>query len=142
VSVYVLFAFTYSLFFLVFYPFPSLYRFLIFSPPSFSFSTGHPLREGLLYVDKHDQPSNWRCMEGLMNSTYGSLSAEVMLRQVTALAQTGDQHIAVFDQANDAVYMAVTAAPTATTPAVPAYNRPFLKFKISDLFSEPRPTLD
>jgi hypothetical protein len=37
-------------------------------------------------------------MQGLMNVTYGLFTAPAMFQQVTALAQTGDQHIAVFDQ--------------------------------------------
>ncbi len=63
--------------------------------------------QGLVYVNKHDQPSFWPCMEGLMNTTYGAMTAETFYQQVTAQAQTGDQHIAVFDQFNDAVHVAV-----------------------------------
>lgn len=103
---------------------------------SFPAYPGHALKDGLVYVDKHEQPSNWGCMESLMNTTYGSLTPTVFMQQITARAQTGDQHIAVFDEQGGAMYVAVAQAGTATTPLIPAYNRPFLRIDISSTLSK------
>jgi hypothetical protein len=116
----------------------------IYNDTSFPGYAGHPNRPGLVYVDKHVQPSNWKCMEGLMNETYGSLTSELLFTRVTALAQTGDQHIAVFDEAHGQMFIAVAQAanPSTNSSAVPAYNRPFLHFDLATLFNEPAPVIE
>lgn len=101
--------------------------------PQFANHTRH---EGLVYVDKHVQWSKHQCMPALMNSLYGNLSPETIIRYVTALEQTGDMQVVVYDYLHHHMYVSNAAPVDAQGNCAKAYDRPFVRFHMDDLFGE------
>jgi len=101
----------------------------------------HPQMEGVVFVDKHVQPSHDPCLGSLMQQYYGSLDVTNTIQYITAQLQTGDMHIGVYDFAQNLVYVA-NASPwnNATQTYVPAYNQQFVMLNATSLFDEPQPT--
>jgi isopenicillin-N N-acyltransferase-like protein len=101
----------------------------------------HTNKGGVLYYDQHWQPSDDPCLPALVNEFHGQLTPEVVLRNVTALHQTGDMHIAVMDFAGRNLYVsnaAVYDAAVGSTPQ-PAYDRSFVQLSMDALWNEPKP---
>jgi len=96
---------------------------------------GHPLLAGAVYIDKHPQPSHDPCLGSLMQKFYGNLDANTIFRSVTALLQTGDTHIAVYDFQNMLIYVS-NASPYVQKKFVPAYDRAFVRLDLSKLFAQ------
>jgi hypothetical protein len=97
----------------------------------------HPRMPGLVFIDKHTQPSEDPCMGSLMQQYYGSLDAVTTIRYITALEQTGDMHIAIYDFANQYMYVSNASPYNSTTGScVPAYERPFTRLDMGKLFKE------
>ena len=44
---------------------------------------------GVVYIDKHVQPSTDPCLAGLMQAQYGNINATVFIRDVAPMLQTG-----------------------------------------------------
>ena len=65
----------------------------------------HPLMDGVVYLDKHTQPSHDPCLGDLLQFYYGNIDAHHTMQNITAQAQTGDTHIAVYDYAHSLVYV-------------------------------------
>jgi len=55
---------------------------------------------------------------------------------VTAYEQTGDMHIAVFDWGNKQMYVSNAGLADVNGNAVPAYDRPFLRFDMEALWNQ------
>jgi isopenicillin-N N-acyltransferase like protein len=101
---------------------------------------GHPKLPDLVYIDKHVQPSSDPCMGSLMQKYYGTLDAEVAIRQVAAVFQTGDMHVAVYDYTKNFMYVSNASPANATGGGViPAYDRPYVRLDMASLFAEPHP---
>eukprot|EP01121_Diplochlamys_sp_Union-15-3_P022779 TRINITY_DN979_c0_g1_i2.p1 TRINITY_DN979_c0_g1~~TRINITY_DN979_c0_g1_i2.p1 ORF type:complete len:363 (+),score=59.70 TRINITY_DN979_c0_g1_i2:98-1186(+) len=94
----------------------------------------HPRMNGVVYVDKHVQPSKNPCLSSLLQNYYGSIDAVTMFQHITAEFQTGDMHIAIYDFANQYMYVS-NASPYVNGTYVPAYNRRFIQLDMSKLFS-------
>jgi len=95
----------------------------------------HPRMANLLYVNKHVQPSNDPCLGDLLQEQYGAIDPLYLIQHVTAVHQTGDTHAAVYDFANNWIYV-VVASPFVNGSYVPAYDRQWTKFDMTQLFSE------
>lgn len=117
------------------YSHPSVYAFDDVNYPT---NAVHPLMEGLVFVDKHVQPSSDPCMGSLISSLYGSLDAETILRQIIAPFQTGDLHASAYDFGNNVLFAGVAGQflDSNSTGVQPAYDRPFFKFNMSNLLNE------
>uniref|UniRef100_A0A6B2L4U1 Acid ceramidase N-terminal domain-containing protein n=1 Tax=Arcella intermedia TaxID=1963864 RepID=A0A6B2L4U1_9EUKA len=96
---------------------------------------GHPKMKNLVYVNKHKQPSKEPCLGEALQEGYGSIDAEYLIRYVAAPHQTGDSHAAVYDFAQDSIYVSI-ASPYINGSFVPAYDRQYTKFNMTQLFSE------
>eukprot|EP01094_Clydonella_sp_ATCC50884_P006231 TRINITY_DN1529_c0_g1_i1.p1 TRINITY_DN1529_c0_g1~~TRINITY_DN1529_c0_g1_i1.p1 ORF type:complete len:435 (+),score=137.22 TRINITY_DN1529_c0_g1_i1:29-1306(+) len=97
---------------------------------------GHPKISDVVYVDKHKQPSSDPCLGDLLQQNYGNLDAQAAI-QISALFQTGDMHIAVFDHAKKYMYVA-NASPVNSTGGgvIPAYDRAYVRLDMSALFAQ------
>jgi len=114
----------------------AFHEFHIYNPENFpTYPPYHDYFEDLVFVDKHIQPSLDACLNDLMHWGYGAFTAEAFFRVVTALAQPGDMHIAVFDFDRKDLYIACASPP----PFVPAYDNGFIQFNVSSLWSQPHP---
>ena len=66
----------------------------------------HDLFEGLVFIDKHTQPSSDPCLNTLLHKYYGNIDPMVTLQYITAVFQTGNMHIAIYDFENSLMYVA------------------------------------
>lgn len=94
----------------------------------------HPRMNGLVYINKHTQPSTDTCMTGLLQSRYGQVDAAFLI-QVAAIQQTGDTHAAVYDYRNGQIYISSASAADAKGHSVPAYARQWTRVSLSALWS-------
>jgi len=101
----------------------------------------HPLMEGVVFVDKHVQPSHDPCLGSLIQQYYGALNVENTIQYITAQLQTGDMHIGVYDYAENLIYVA-NASPynNVTQQYTPAYNSQFVMLNMTQVFAEPQPS--
>ena len=106
-----------------------------------AYPPAHDLMDGVVFVDKHTQPSNDPCLNDLLKMYYGNIDPLVTLRNITAVFQTGDMHVAIYDfdehtmtVANAGVYNNVTKT------AVPAYDRTFVQLNMTQAFALAAPT--
>lgn len=97
----------------------------------------HPRMNGLVYIDKHFQPSSDPCLGSALASRYGQVD-ELALIYAASMHQTGDNHAAVYDYARNFMYVASASSAT-TPPIIPAYNRQFLKLDLTQLWAESKP---
>jgi len=95
---------------------------------------GHPKMNNLIYINKHVQPSADPCLGDLLKVQYGSIDSEYLIRHVVAEHQTGDTHAAVYDYANNFIYV-VIAGPYVNGTYTPAYDRQWTKFDMTQLFA-------
>jgi len=103
--------------------------------------TWHPRIPGTVYYGM-----DWLCpsfSEAIANQIklhYGNLTATVGMQQLSAMAQTGTNHVVWVDYAQHALYTSF-AAPLAVQPpaAVAAFDRPYFAFNYTALFDEPAP---
>jgi hypothetical protein len=104
----------------------------IYNDVNFPAYPNHDLFKNLVFINKHVQPSSEPCMNDLLHSIYSSVTGLATLQYVTALEQTGDMHIAVFDWGVDKLYVA-NASPDGTQLA---YDATFVEFTMSALWAE------
>lgn len=61
----------------------------------------------MVYINKHVQPDHSPCLASLLEASYGHLTPELILRNVTAGHETGNMHIAIYDYGNERLVVAV-----------------------------------
>uniref|UniRef100_A0A7S3G4I9 Acid ceramidase-like protein n=2 Tax=Palpitomonas bilix TaxID=652834 RepID=A0A7S3G4I9_9EUKA len=66
---------------------------------------------------------------------HGGINADIAIHNILPVVQTGDLHIAVYDFANDAIFIANARKDAASGP-LNAYDRTFTKLSVSALFGE------
>jgi len=113
----------------------SFERVTIYNDQNYPEYPAHPRMPNLLYVNKHVQPSNDLCLGQLLQQQYGSIDSLYLIQHVTAEHQTGDTHAAVYDFAQNVIYV-VIASPFVNGTYTPAYDRQWTKFDMTQLFAE------
>jgi len=99
--------------------------------------TGHPSYKNVVYVDKHTQPSHDDCLGSLIGADYGHIDALGIFQKYTAMSQTGDMQIAVYDFENMYVYLSNAGIyDDKTKTCEKAYDRAFTRLDMSALFNE------
>ena len=91
---------------------------------------------------------DWLCpgfsapLHDRLQENWGQLDAEVAIRDVVARTQTGNLHIAVYDLADDSVYVsfAKRSDDEDTTTGKMAYERGYTKLDLASLFSVKKPS--
>lgn len=108
----------------------------IWNPNNFVPYQNHDHFNDLLFINKHVQPSTEPCMNDVFHWLYGTVNATDLYQYVAALEETGDMHIAVYDFASSTMYVS-NASPGDGhgNGVVPAYNRPFLQFNMTQLWN-------
>lgn len=102
--------------------------------------TGMPYFENLAYVDKHPQPSRGDdSLPTALKDFYGNIDLESS-KVITQYHKTGDLHIASYDFTAGQMYLSIGKInghgdyTDATGADTKAYNRPYLKFDLADLW--------
>jgi len=98
-------------------------------------NSAHPQIKDIVYVDKHVQPSGNPCLGELLKNNYGKLNAPNIIQNVTPIIQTGDMHLAVYDFLQNLVYVS-NASPWVNNTCTPAYDRPFVRLNMTELFGQ------
>jgi len=98
----------------------------------------HPRRAGLVFVNKHVQPSQDPCLGEYLGANYGKIDYEVLL-QAAAVHETGDTHAAIYDYPNDHIYVTSAGVYDPMHGAVPAFTRPWTRMSMSALWNEVPP---
>ena len=105
--------------------------------------TGQPYLENVAYVDKHPQPSGdgpTGTLPTALTDFYGNISCETS-KIITKYHGTGDLHIASYDFTAKMMYLAVGRINGDGNYGATggsewkAYNRPYLKFDLEDLWN-------
>lgn len=96
----------------------------------------HPALPGLVYWDKHSQPTTSFCFPDLFEAHYGHITAELLATTVAPMAETGDLHAAIFDYNRQVAYFANARKSNATEGSLYAYNRQFTRLDMAALFNE------
>jgi hypothetical protein len=107
----------------------------IYNDVNYPVYPAHPKMPNLLYVNKHTQPSSDPCLGELLQQNYGSIDSQYLIQNVAAEHQTGDTHAAVYDFAQNLMYVTV-ASPFVNGTYTPAYDRQWVKLDMSNLFSQ------
>ncbi len=96
----------------------------------------HPSLRGLVYWDKHSQPTTSYCFPDLFEAHYGYITAELLATTVAPMAETGDLHAAVFDYNENVAYFANARKSNSTEGSLYSYNRQFTRLDMAALFRE------
>lgn len=109
----------------------------MYSDKSYPRYPAHPPADGLVYIDRHFQPSSDPCLGSALLANYGNLDSEHLIL-TASLHRTGNNHAAIYDFAKNYMYVA-SASSAQTPPVIPAYDRQFLRMDLNKLWAEPRP---
>lgn len=96
----------------------------------------HPILPGIMYWDKHVQPTSSYCLPTLLRQYYGSIDAETLALKVSAAGATGSFHSITLDYANLVAFVANSRKTTVTSGDINAYNRQFTRVDVKKLFAE------
>eukprot|EP00730_Choanoeca_flexa_P019016 TRINITY_DN9276_c0_g1_i1.p1 TRINITY_DN9276_c0_g1~~TRINITY_DN9276_c0_g1_i1.p1 ORF type:complete len:439 (+),score=94.98 TRINITY_DN9276_c0_g1_i1:33-1349(+) len=114
-----------------------------------AYPPAHPAFEGLVFINKHVQPSQDPCMGSLMTKYYGHLDAETTIRYVLGNTQSGDMHATFYDFSANTMHVSVAGLPVANSPngtviegpMAPANARPWFKMNMSKMFAQPHESI-
>jgi len=111
---------------------------IVYDDANYPAYLNHPRMEGLVFINKHTQPSTDPCLGGLLEFFYGNIDAKALI-QASAIHETGDTHAAIYDFGNDHLYLTSAGVYDPKRGAVPAYSRPWSQFSMSALWKELKP---
>lgn len=101
-----------------------------------AYPPNHDLMDGVVFIDKHTQPSQDPCLNDLLKMYYGDIDPMVTLRNITSVFQTGDMHVAIYDFARHTMTVANAGVyDNVTKTAVPAYDRTFIQLNMTEAFA-------
>jgi len=81
-------------------------------------------------------PGNSQAMYNQITKHWGNLSAEVAIRDITAVETSGDTHLAYYDLKNMQMWASFARQSYLTGP-LKAFDRQFVRFDLASLFAEP-----
>jgi len=110
----------------------------MYSDMSYPEYPAHPRKAGIVYINKHVQPSGDTCLTDVMTENYGKMDAMALIN-AAALDKTGDNHVAVYDFARNYMYVSSSSSSSNGQPVVAAYDRQFLRLDLQALWNEPAP---
>jgi len=98
--------------------------------------TWHPRIKNLVYWGM-----DWICpsyntaLANLLMKYYGKITPEVAMQYISAVEQSGDNHIAFYDLTDMELFVSFAAPHTVGGP-VPAYDRQYTKWNVTALLDE------
>jgi len=101
----------------------------------------HPRIPNVVYWGMDwDCPAYNTILSGQIEKYYGKITPEIAISYLTAVEQTGDNHLAFYDLTNAFLYVAF-AAPFNVGGNDSAYARQFSKFNLTTFWNEKAPTM-
>jgi len=92
-----------------------------------NYTDAHPQMDGVMYWDKHPQPSKNKCLGEVLQQNLGHIDAEFLYKTLAPLHKTGDTQIVVYDFARETVYLSYSDPLTGAM----AFQRPLIKLDMS-----------
>eukprot|EP01090_Pellita_catalonica_P009075 TRINITY_DN20142_c0_g1_i1.p1 TRINITY_DN20142_c0_g1~~TRINITY_DN20142_c0_g1_i1.p1 ORF type:complete len:404 (+),score=67.83 TRINITY_DN20142_c0_g1_i1:125-1213(+) len=83
-------------------------------------------------------PAYNKVLGTLMDRYHGEITPEVAIKSISAVEQSGDNHIAFYDLTDMELYVSFAAPSTAKGPAA-GYARQYTKWDLKTLFAETKP---
>ena len=96
-------------------------------------------KPGMVFVDKHPQPSSHPCLPALMREAYGKLTPATVYQDILPRHESGDMHAAVYDYKNGLMFVSNAAPYNPKTGAKPAYDRQFIRLDMNAAFAMDKP---
>ncbi|ETO13965.1 hypothetical protein RFI_23402 [Reticulomyxa filosa] len=99
--------------------------------------TWHPRIDNIVYwgMDWMD-PGYSGALSQQLELYYGNITYNTAIKDIIAHVQSGDLHIALYDYANDQVFISIHSKSDQNTAFQNAYQRPYIRFDLNDLFAE------
>lgn len=94
-----------------------------------NYTEAHPQMDGVMFWDKHPQPSKDACLGAIIKENYGKIDAEFIHKEAAPLHQTGDTQIVIYDFKRDTAYLSYSDP----VRHVKAFHRPILKLDMKKL---------
>mmetsp|Transcript_10228 Transcript_10228/g.8783 ORF Transcript_10228/g.8783 Transcript_10228/m.8783 type:complete len:92 (-) Transcript_10228:198-473(-) len=88
--------------------------------------------DGVIFWDKWAQPSHHKCFGSTLIDGYGELDAEYLFRVSTALGETGNNMVAVYDFNDMTTYIAYSDYEA----NIDAFKRPLFKLNMTEWFQK------
>jgi len=108
-------------------------EFYVFNDKNYTnYTDAHPQMDGVMYWDKHPQPSKDACLGEIIQKNLGHIDAEFIYRELAPLHKTGDTQIVVYDFARETVYLSHSDPQTGAF----AYERPLIKLDMNHLLTQ------
>jgi len=101
--------------------------------PSNSSKYIHPLIKDVTYWGVKQQ-----CYSALLQKQRGHITPETTISDIISISQTGNLHAAIYDLTNMWMYVANARGAGESGP-LNAFDRPFVRFNMTAMFSESRP---
>lgn len=105
--------------------------------------TWHPRIKNTVYYGM-----DWLCpnysevLAQRIQKYYGTVTPELSIKEITAIVQTGDVHLAVYDLTDSQMYVSFMRNTTSTDGPEMAYDRSFTKLDLAKLFNEQPPAME
>ncbi|ESP01180.1 hypothetical protein LOTGIDRAFT_172703 [Lottia gigantea] len=102
----------------------------------------HPRIDNVVYYGMDwDCPSFNSVLAKQIQTYYGNITAEVVIRNIVSIVQTGNMQVAVYDLTQNIAYLSNAKATYESTGGKYAYERQYVKLDMGRLFSEKAPQL-
>jgi len=106
--------------------------FNVFNDTSINYAE-HPILKGVVYWDKHAQPTSSYCLSDLLQEYYGNLTAATLAFKIAPVSQTGCFHSVAFDYYTMTAYVANPRKTNDTGPQN-AYDRQYTYLNLTKLY--------
>ncbi|XP_077988524.1 protein dcd1A-like [Glandiceps talaboti] len=101
----------------------------------------HPRIDGAVYWSMGWQHQNYDTVfSRQLNKYHGNITAENAIRDIVSIIQSGDTHCAIYDLNQNYMYVAHARKDSGSGPPQ-AFDRPFIRLNMKDLFGESKPTV-
>lgn len=71
-----------------------------------------------------------------INKNHGNITADSTIRDITAITQTGNLHVAIYDLSDNILHVANAKRDSAKSGNLNAYGRQFVRLDMTKVFAE------
>lgn len=108
----------------------------VFVDANITLASGQPAMRGIVFLDKHPQPSPDTTLQTLLASAYGKLTPSLIASIIPLATQSGDVHLAVYDFGGKQVFIARGITDASGAYLQYAYQAPVIQWSMDELFSQ------
>ncbi|EAS01169.1 acid ceramidase-like protein, putative (macronuclear) [Tetrahymena thermophila SB210] len=101
----------------------------IYNDKNYTYTPAHPQMDGIMFWDKHVQPSQNYCLGSILEDGYGKIDTEFLFRVVSGVHETGNAQVCVFDFVNQEIWVSYSFGDNEN-----AYDRSPIRIQFGALF--------